>query len=155
MDAAVARNIAHYSHVRDRNRRGEPFVEHLARVAAAVPPEAQPLAWLHEVLEHTPTSVTELCDQGLTPTELAALHLLTRRPGESYELYVLRIAYAGRSAGRLARIVKLADLDDHIAQEWIPGAPPHEWARRHVAVSADRAGDDLAAGAAEPEALRG
>lgn len=141
MDAVVARNIAHYSHVQTRDRHGELLVEHVARVAAIVPAEARALAWLHDVLERSPTSVAELFDQGLTPVELAALRLLTRAPGESYELHVLRIAYAGRAAGRLARMVKLADLDDHIAQGWVPGAPPYEWARRHIAVGAERAGD--------------
>jgi hypothetical protein len=141
VDAVVARNIACYSHVQRRNRHGELVVEHISRVAAMVAPEARALAWLHDVLEASPTSVAELCDQGLTPVELAALRLLTRAPGESYELHVLRIAYAGRAAGRLARMVKLADLDDHIAQEWVPGAPPYEWARRHIAVGAERAGD--------------
>ena len=49
MDAAVARNVAHYSHVQQRDRHGEPIVEHVARVVAAVPEEAQTLAWLHDV----------------------------------------------------------------------------------------------------------
>jgi hypothetical protein len=141
MDAVVARNIAHYSHVQKRDRRGELVVEHIARVAATVPPEARALAWLHDVLGESPTTVAELCEQGLTPVELAALRLLTRAPGESYELHALRIAFAGRAAGRLARMVKLADLDDHIAQEWVLGAPPYEWARRHIALGAERAGD--------------
>jgi hypothetical protein len=141
MDTVVARNIAHYSHVQKRDRHGELIVEHVARVAAMVPPQARALAWLHDVLEGSPTTAAELCDQGLTPVELAALRLLTRAPGESYELHVLRIAYAGRAEGRLARLVQLADLDDHIAQEWMPGAPPYEWARRHIAVGAERAGD--------------
>jgi hypothetical protein len=137
----IARNIAHYSHVQRRNRHGELIVEHVARVAAMVPAEARALAWLHDVLEESPTSVAELRDQGLRPVELAALRLLTRSPGESYELHVLRIAYAGRDAGRLARMVKLADLDDHITHEWVPGAPPYEWARRHIAAAAARSGD--------------
>jgi hypothetical protein len=137
----VARNIAHYSHVQRRNRHGELIVEHVARVAAMVPPEARALAWLHDVLEESPTSVAELGDQGLTPVELAALRLLTRLPDESYEMHVLRIAYAGHDAGRLARTVKLADLDEHIGHEWVPGDPPYEWARRHIAVGAARSGD--------------
>src|SRR3954447_12051191 len=77
MDQAVARSVAHYSHVRQCDRRGVPIVEHLARVVAAVPAEAQPLAWLHDVLEHSPTTTGELRGQGLTPLELAALDLLT------------------------------------------------------------------------------
>lgn len=150
MDAAVARNIAHYSHVEARNRHGELIVEHAARVAAMVPPEARAVAWLHDVLDGSPASMAEFANQGLSPVELAALRLLTRAPDESYELHVLRIAYAGRAAGRLARVVKLAELDDHIARDWLPGAPPYEWARRHIAVGAERAGDAAAYASSRP-----
>jgi hypothetical protein len=139
VDQSVARSVAHYSHVRQRDRRGVLIVEHLARVVAAVPAEAQPLAWLHDVLEHSPMTTSELCGHGLTPVELAALELLTRSAGESYELYILQIAYARGEAGRLARIVKLADLDDHIARPWVPGDLPYAWARRHIAVGCARA----------------
>jgi hypothetical protein len=138
MDAAVARNVAYYSHVQQRDRRGEPIVEHVARVVAAVPEEAQTLAWLHDVLEHSPTTTAELRGHGLTSAEVAALELLTRQAGESYELHVLRVAYAPGAAGRLARVVKLADLDDHLARPWDPSDPPYAWARRHVAVGRAR-----------------
>jgi hypothetical protein len=87
----------------------------------------------------SPTTASELCSQGLTPVELAALELLTRKTVESYELYILRIAYARGAAGRLARVVKLADLDDHIARPWVVGDPPYAWARRHIAVGCARA----------------
>jgi hypothetical protein len=140
MDVAVARSIAHYSHVQRRDRRGELVVEHVARVAEAVPADVRALAWLHDVLESSPTSAAELREQGLTDVELAALRLLTRGRDESYELYVLRVAFARGEAGRLARTVKLADLDDHIAHAWVPGRPPYEWARRHVAFAVARAG---------------
>lgn len=140
MDAAVARRFAHSSHVQERDRHGEPIVEHVARVVAAVPAEAQALAWLHDVLERSPTTTAELCDHGLTPVELMALELLTREAGESYELYILRIAYAGGMAGRLARVVKLADLDDHLARAWAPDDPPYSWGRRHIAVGRARIG---------------
>ena len=138
MDSAVARNVAYYSHVQQRDRHGEPIVEHVARVVAAVPEDAQAVAWLHDVPEHSPTTTAELRGHGLTGVELAALDLLTRQAGESYELYILRIAYAPGAAGRLARVVKLADLDDHVARPWDPGDPPYAWARRHIAVGMAR-----------------
>jgi hypothetical protein len=138
MDSAVARNVAYYSHVQQRDGHGEPVVEHVARVAAAVPEDARALAWLHDIPEHSPTTTTELRGHGLTGVELAALDLLTRQAGESYELHILRIAYAPGAAGRLARVVKLADLDDHVARPWDPGDPPYAWARRHVAVGTAR-----------------
>jgi hypothetical protein len=72
--------------------------------------------------------------------ELGALALLTRQAGESYELYILRLAYARGAAGQLARVVKLADLDDHLTRAWVAGDPPYSWARRHIAVGCARAG---------------
>jgi hypothetical protein len=132
MDAATARNIAHSSHAGQRTGSGVSFDEHVERVAAGVPPEARAIAFLHDVLERTDTGVDDLLRAGLEPVELAALEILTRRPGESYELYVLRIAHARGPEGRLARMVKMADLDDHLRAPRPPGAPHYGWARRHI-----------------------
>ncbi|MFL5883462.1 MAG: metal-dependent phosphohydrolase [Thermoleophilaceae bacterium] len=140
MDTANARNVAHYSHVGQRDRFDEPVIEHVERVAAAVSRGAQPVAYLHDVVEHTDTDYDDLIAHGLTPVEFAALELLTRSPDESFELYVLRIAHAAGPAGDLARAVKLADLDDHLAHDEMPvGAPPYDWARLHIVVAGDRA----------------
>jgi len=138
-------------HGRQRTRFGELVVEHLARVEAAVPAGARGVAWLHDVMEGSGVTSFELQVYGLTSVELEALGLLTHVDAESYELYVLRIARAQGPAGRLARAVKLADLDDHIAHTAIPAdAPPYAWARRRVAVACARdAGAD-----ADPEARR-
>ena len=134
MDPAEARALAHISHGDDRDRFGDLVVEHVARVAAAVPPDAQATAWLHDALEGSAVDSAELHRHGLTAVEYAALDLLTRAPGEEYELYLLRIAYAPGEEGRLARAVKLADLDDHLAHGRAPhSAPPYAWARRHIA----------------------
>src|SRR5205085_5786891 len=96
-------------------------------------PEAKPTAWLHDVLEKTPTTLDHLREQGLGAFEGEALALLTRADGESYELHVLRIAHARRPAGRLARTIKLADLDDHAeSHEWALGDPPYRSAQHHV-----------------------
>ena len=69
MDLAVARNIAHYSHVDERDRFDELVIEHVERVAAKVPPEARAIAYLHDVLEQTETPLGELRTQGLTDIE--------------------------------------------------------------------------------------
>jgi hypothetical protein len=133
METPTARNIAHSSHLAARDRFDEPVIEHVERVAAKVPPEARSVAYLHDVLEQTGMSVLDLRAQGLTDLELGALELLTRASTESYELYALRIAHAAGPTGELARVVKLADLDDHLAHEHIPpGAPVYAWARRHL-----------------------
>jgi hypothetical protein len=139
MDALVARNIAHYSHLADRDRFGGLVIEHVERVAAAVPEAIRSVAFLHDVLERSSTGLGELSGQGLTPLERDALVLLTRRPEESYEQYVLGIAWADGESGAIARTVKLADLDDHLAHSTVPyDAPPYGWARRHIAVAGER-----------------
>jgi hypothetical protein len=133
MDTTVAYLIASRAHEGQVDRFGSPLVDHLARVAAAVPPEARPLAWLHDLLERTDTTVEYLRGAGLTPVEESALRLLTRRRGESYETYTLRLVFATGLDGRLAHTVKLADLDDHIAHARLDvDAPPYAWARRHI-----------------------
>jgi hypothetical protein len=116
MEAPDARSIAYARHGDGRDHDGEPMVEHLERVAASVPPEARSVAYLHDILEHSDASVADLEAAGVTPVELQAVQLLTRHPDESFEAHALRIAYAKAPAGRLARMVKLADIDDHLSR---------------------------------------
>jgi hypothetical protein len=132
MERTEARSIAYARHGERRNRVGEPMVEHLERVAASVPGEARTVAYLHDILEHTDASVAELEADGVTPLELQAVQLLTRHPDESFEEHTLRIAFAQGPAGRLARMVKLADIDDHLSRGSVDTSRPFVWARRHV-----------------------
>ena len=133
MDPATARSIAHYSHAGQRTPRGMPVIEHIERVAAAVPEDARALAYLHDVLDLTETGGDELLANGLTAAESAALSLLAHGAGESFELYALRIAHARGPEGRLARAVLLADLEDHLRQDgYEVGDPPYAWALQHV-----------------------
>lgn len=105
MEPATAHGIASQNHVGQRDRFGDPVIDHLARVAAAVPPDARATALLHDLLELCPSAARQLPGKGLTRIELQALELLTHAPGEPYEAYVRRIAEAPGPAGRLARIV--------------------------------------------------
>jgi hypothetical protein len=136
----VARRIASSAHAGQRDRFGEPLLAHVARVVAAVPADVRATAWLHDVPERCAVTAEELRAHGLTVDELDALELLTRDPLECYELYALRIANASGEPGRIARVVKLADLDDHIAHGDAPAdAPPYAWARRRIAAAHERA----------------
>lgn len=124
MEPGIAHRIASQKHKGQRNRFGDPVIDHLARVAAAVPPDAKATALLHDLLELCPAASRQLQDKGLTRIEVDALELLAHAPGEPYEAYVHRIAKAPGPAGRLARIVKIADLDDHLAHATIPSDAP-------------------------------
>jgi hypothetical protein len=146
VEPGIAHRIASRHHVDQRNRFGDPVIDHVERVAAAVPADARATAWLHDLLELCPAAHRQLRGGDLTRTELKALELLTHAPDEPYEVYVRRIADAPGPAGRLARIVKLADLEDHLAHPSIPAsAPPYAWARRQLLGAQNRVVPPLAA----------
>jgi hypothetical protein len=133
VDPKIACRIARSNHRGQRTRFDDSVIAHVGRVAAAVPPYARATAWLHDLFELTSVNRARLRASGLTAVEDAALEVLTRRAGEPYHAYVGRIADASGTAGRLARAVKLADLDDHLGHSRIPpDAPPYAWARRCV-----------------------
>jgi hypothetical protein len=138
MEIADARALAQRVHLDQRNRHGDLLIEHVERVAAGVPQDAMTVAFLHDVLEHSEVTGQVLDLRGLTEEERAALVLLTRELGESFEAHSLRIAFARGPGSRLARIVKLADLEDHLSSRRVHGAPPYGWARVHVTACRDR-----------------
>ena len=148
MDIATARGIAHACHVGQRTRTGRLIIDHVERVAAAVTADARVVALLHDVVERTETSATELAARGLTPIELGALRLLTRATGEDYDVHVTRIARADGPEGMLARVVKLADLEDHLGESrGVPDALPYAWAYGRI-VRAQRWRGEAVRGAA-------
>ena len=138
MQEETARRIAHRSLAGRRDGAGEPLLAHAARVALSVPSPARATAWLHEPAERGLVSAEELIAGGLDASELDALQLLAYAPPESVELYVLRIARARGEAGRIARIVLLADLDDLIAEDPASAAGRLGWARRRIATAHQR-----------------
>ena len=112
-------------------------------MAAAVPEQSRVTAWLHDALERTDVTIDQLRANGMSPTELRALELLTRAEEDDYRAYVQRIADAPGQPGSLARIVKLADLEDHLANppDTPLSAPPYAWARRVILLAhADASG---------------
>ena len=116
MEIGHARAFAERLHLSDREQDGTPVLWHVRRVAATVPEEARAVAWLHEVLEWTDVTEQDLLLAGLTNDELRALRLLNRttdsRSESRYLAHLELIAHATGDSGRLARIVKTADLDD-------------------------------------------
>jgi hypothetical protein len=116
METRSAREIAERLHLVDREEDGTPVIRHVHRVASTVTEEARAVAWLHEVLEWTYVTERELLVAGLTSDELRALRLLNRttdsRSDRRYLAHLELIVRAAGSSGRLARIVKTADLQD-------------------------------------------
>jgi len=116
MDPSCARSLAEALLADDLEEDGTPTLEHVRRVAEMVPAEARPVAWLHELPESTTVTEQQLLMEGLTQDELRALRLLRRtsqaRSDGVYLAHLELVAHAAGDSGRLARIVKMADLED-------------------------------------------
>lgn len=100
-------------HALQTRRGGEPYVEHLRRVAEAVAkrgygPEHQAVAWLHDAVEDG-----QVTQEGIAqrfPASVAeAVKAITKNPGEKYEDYLIRV-----KANPLAHEVKISDMLDNL-----------------------------------------
>ncbi|MGZ4419461.1 MAG: hypothetical protein ACXVRV_14995 [Gaiellaceae bacterium] len=94
--------MAERLHGTSPDRYGAPLIDHVRRVAAAVPREAQTVAWLHEVLESAAVSERQLRALGVTGDEIAAIKLLTRDVDSdqvAYNEHIERIASAAGIPG--------------------------------------------------------
>lgn len=104
-----AKDLAHRAHAGQVDKAGRPYIEHVARVAAAVSddPEAEAVAWLHDVLEDCPGYEEEFwCNFPCKIT--SAAEKLARWPSITNGHYYERIRDS-----RLALKVKLADIADN------------------------------------------
>jgi hypothetical protein len=125
------------------------LIDHVRRVAAAVPSEARVVAWLHELLEHTQIAEQALLEEGLASDELRAIRLLTRgkgaRSNARYLAHLELIALARGAGARLARTVKRADLADRALNPAVRDdgwTPPYELALRGLPDGEDRRHSD-------------
>jgi hypothetical protein len=134
MTERAARAIAKTAYQGQQTPAGGSLFDHVQRVAAAVPKHARVTALLHDILERTDLTLGQLRAQGLSPVELSALVLLTRNTHDDYRAYVERIADEPGPHGALARLVKLADLEDHLADPRCASRStrPYEWGRQAI-----------------------
>ena len=107
-----ALEIAAQAHRGQVDKAGEPYLLHPIRVMLRVSGEAERVtALLHDVVEDDPSwTLDRLRTEGFPAAVVAAVDLLTKRPGEPYETLIDRAA-----ADPIARRVKLADLEDNMS----------------------------------------
>lgn len=107
-----ALQTAEKAHRDKLDKRGEPKLFHPLRVLERVRhagPDAVLVALLHDVVEDSETSLDDLRRQGFSEPVVEAVDRLSRRKGEPYPDYIVRCG-----ANPLARLVKLADLEDNL-----------------------------------------
>jgi (p)ppGpp synthase/HD superfamily hydrolase len=107
---ADAQAIATQAHQGQLRKGGEPYITHPAAVAAAVPDEFKPIAWLHDVVEDTPVRLADLRSAGLPPYVVDAVAVLTKSEGGDYDAYLQRVL-----ANDHARRVKIADIRHNLS----------------------------------------
>jgi GTP diphosphokinase / guanosine-3',5'-bis(diphosphate) 3'-diphosphatase len=107
LEKAIA--IAAQAHAGQTDKGGAPYILHCLRVMMSVDSlDEKIVAVLHDVLEDTDVTASELSSQGFPDLHLEALDSLTKKEGES------RIEAAHRAAkNKIARKVKLADNKDN------------------------------------------
>lgn len=115
----LARRIATEAHKgQTRRDRVTPYITHPEAVAKIleedffyllqderIVEDAKAVALLHDVIEDTPTSYSDLLKAGIDPSIARHVMTLTRFKGESYLQYILNVA-----SNPLTAIVKLADI---------------------------------------------
>ena len=108
LEDAIA--LAVEAHRGQRDKAGQTYILHPLRVMMRLETEAERMAAiLHDVVEDTPYTLERLRELGYPEEVLFALECLTKREGENYEAFIVRVR-----PHPLARRVKLADLEDNM-----------------------------------------
>ena len=123
LEKAIA--IAAYAHEGQVDKGGAAYILHPLRVMMAVEGEyLQIAAVLHDVLEDSEVTVKDLADAGIPQPVILAVIALTRLPGMS------RIDAARMAASNpIARVVKIADLEDNMRLDRISSPTPEDYKR--------------------------
>ena len=109
------RDFAEIKHGEQKDRGGKPYVHHLISVSKWIPSDLRNVAYLHDILEDTDTSIQELKDLGLNDWEIEVIMILTKKKHQTYEQYIEAI-----KKRKEAVIVKLADLEDNMNLTRLP-----------------------------------
>lgn len=126
----VEEQIARLAHRGQFDKAGNPYILHVERVVNIVRGDkgAEAVAWLHDVLEDSCFTATLLAELGVDVVVINTVVTLTRTPPLDYADYITTIA----ADGGLALTVKLADIQDHLANTRCPPSlrPRYEAAQR-------------------------
>ena len=102
----LAFEIAKEAHAGQTDKAGLDYILHPLQVAAEMTTdEEKAVALLHDIIEDTDVTASELLAKGLSAVVVEAVEALTKKTDQNYAAYL-----AGVKKNRLATAVKLADL---------------------------------------------
>ncbi|WP_442638202.1 GTP pyrophosphokinase [Rossellomorea marisflavi] len=106
----IAHSIAEKYHKNQVDKAGMPYMIHVTTVASKVMTcDEHVVALLHDVIEDTECSATDLTDYGIPVRLVRSIEAMTRLEGETYAEFILRV-----KKDPIARKVKLADLEHNM-----------------------------------------
>lgn len=121
----IAWRIASQAHAGQLDKGGRPYIEHPLAVAGLVSSEDEKaVALLHDVVEDSAYSLDDLLDAGIPSHIVDAVDSITKRDGESYDGYLVRV-----TANTLACTVKLADMTHNSDISRIPHPTQNDYDR--------------------------
>ncbi|MCM0759955.1 HD domain-containing protein [Sporomusa sphaeroides DSM 2875] len=117
--------LAKTAHTGQVDKSGKPYILHPITVAGMVDTEEEKIvALLHDVVEDTLVTLEELRHQGFSETIVAAVDVLTKRPGVDYADYIHQV-----KQNSLALTVKIADMTHNMDLSRIPNPTDKDYAR--------------------------
>ena len=107
-DVEAAKALATRAHSGQTDKAGLPYITHPERVAGRLNTlEEQVVGWLHDTVEDTEVTLTDISSQ-FGPETAAAVDAISRREGETWNAYLDRV-----QENPVARAVKISDLIDN------------------------------------------
>lgn len=137
--ALQAEQLAAKAHANQRDKRGQPYIGHLERVAGHAerraldalgsgvpidPDEVAQAGWLHDIIEDTSTTAADLRAAGFRENVVKMVEILTKPPGVvSYSQRIQQIINTGNLG---AILIKLSDVEDNNSPSRpLPGGTQH------------------------------
>jgi hypothetical protein len=106
----TALRIALDAYQGQKDKAGLPYILHPLRIMAKMDTlDAMAVALLHDVLEDSSYTATDLKEAGLPAHIVHAVECLTREPDEDYHAFIERVL-----PNPVARAVKIGDIEDNI-----------------------------------------
>jgi (p)ppGpp synthase/HD superfamily hydrolase len=97
-------------HAGQKDKSGKPYILHPLRVMLSMETEEERIvAILHDILEDTDVTVSDLLKRGFSEEVVEAIRSVTRRENESYMDFIRRA-----NENEIGRKVKIADLKDNM-----------------------------------------
>ncbi len=106
MYSHIAFELAKEAHKGQKDKAGVDYIQHPIYVAEQMETDIEKtVAFLHDVVEDTTVTLSDLRSMGFTEEIVEAVDAITKRTGEAYKEYIRRVV-----RNPIAKKVKIADM---------------------------------------------